>query len=208
MTLVYNKSLEQIPAFGIMQIDDGAQERDGQIVINVKKPDGEFRPNMFLINGPVPIPPSQKGDANLPIDPVWCLYETTDEPATTVNEDYRWTNQDWGPQSGSWKLHENGTGFQVLSRLPDRDRVIVRMYLGPQLFMAQVGVPETVENVQTQGSTGIHNRIAGTKGSETELTTDSVQVYDRYADVPNDSISIIGFIDGNWEQVVGECTEE
>lgn len=193
MTFVYNKSDEKIPAFALMQIDDGVELRSGRMAFNVKKPAGEFRPSMFLVNGPTPIPVQTLGVASHAIEPCWCLFDSDSVPAF---------DDDWGPVSGSWKLGPTGTGFHVVGKEPVRERVIVQLQIGPQLFMAQVDEAVGI----TVPATGTFNRIDGTiKGSETEITDDAVEVYDRFGDVNDDSTAIIGYIDGGWEQVVGEC---
>lgn len=195
MTLIYNKANEEIPPFGLAQIDDGAEEHHGRIALNVRKPAGELRPSFYLINGPVPVRPQRLGVARFAVEPVWCLFDADgDDPAF---------DNDWGPVSDSWKLGKTGTGFRIVGKRPTEERVIVQLQLGPQLFMAQVDEPADVN----APSTATFHRLSGAKGNETEITEDTVEAYDRFGDVDDDSKAIIGYIDGDWEQVVGECAE-
>lgn len=191
--LIYNNADEEIPPFAIVQIDDGAEVHDGRIAFNVKKPAGEIRPSMYLINGSAPVPVQRIGVAANAVEPVWCLFDSETEP------DF---DDDWGPVNGSWKLGATGTGFQIVGKKTTQKRVIVQLQFGPQLFLAQVDEAGGI----TAPASGTFNRLDGVlKGAESEVTEDAVDVYDRFGDVSDDSAGIIGFIDGGWEQVVGEC---
>lgn len=189
---IYNLADEEIPAFGVVQIA-GAAERRGQVAIDAIKPDGEIRPSMYLINGPTPLPPQRLGLANVPLVATWAFYQIVGETA-----DF---DQDWGPFPGSWKLDKRGTGFQILGN-PEKERVLVRMQIGPQLFMARVDEANGIQFDQI----GTFNLLDGEKSQESEFSESSAEAYVYFGNLNDNTRAIIGHIGGDWEAVVGECS--
>ena len=154
MTIIYNNGDEVIPPFAIVQIDDGIEERNGHLAFNVKQPAGEIRPSMYLINDRFPVHPKEMGGASNAVDAIWCLFDSDNTPVF---------DEDWGAVSGSWKLGKTGTGFRIVGKEPVKERVIVQLQIGPQLFMAKVDEASGI----AVPSFGTFNRIDGSKGGET-----------------------------------------
>lgn len=100
---VLNESGETIPGFAVMQISGWESDRNGRDYIKVKKPDGDG--TMFLLNSPFPIENDKIGRAN-ESGRVYGLYDSGDgTPAV---------DESWGPESGSWKLKKDNSGFFII----------------------------------------------------------------------------------------------
>lgn len=97
---VYNEHSEPVPPFGVMK--SNGMDEDGYYLVT--RPDGDSLTEVF-VNGPLPIPAEEYGQGTR-TEPCTCLIESAGhDPAQEDN---------YGTQSGSWKLHYNKTGFRVI----------------------------------------------------------------------------------------------
>jgi hypothetical protein len=97
----FNASGETAPAYAILQVTNWTADLDGRELFTFKKPDGKGK--LYLINGPIPIPPQSGGDATRS-DGMFALIEGT--PPSSSEE-----LVEWGPKAGSWALSSTGAGF-------------------------------------------------------------------------------------------------
>lgn len=140
----YNNSAETIPPFAVMQVQD-TQSVAGRTVVKVGKPTGDSNAAGYLLNGPVSIPAGKTGIGFTASNPTWAFYDDADTPSN---------GDDWGAESGSWKLLSGNTGFRVVGGATggSSDIVLVRVVgsgggfalLGPCVaFTPDIGDPDT-----------------------------------------------------------------
>lgn len=96
-----------IPAYAVMRLTT-ATTVDGEMVINVAKPDATYRWR-YLINGPDEVEASTtaRGWGTWIFDTDKVLYDTGSTPAV---------GERWGPKADEWKLFQHRPGFIVDGR--------------------------------------------------------------------------------------------
>lgn len=110
-----NSSGEAIPPFAVMQIDGTDDSDPSRPVIKVKKPEGFGAEHLYLINGLTQVEDGEQSLGTRDV-PTYVLFEPeSDDPAL---------GEAWGPQADSWKIHRNGSGFQILGGVKD-DKIFV-----------------------------------------------------------------------------------
>ncbi len=113
--LVENTSAEDVPAFGVMQVD-GVNATTG--IVKVRKPNGDGKP-ACLLNGPTIIPAPVDGvnqtGKGVHTVPWWALYDTGDGAPAALEV--------WGSGNASWKLRKGKAGFVVYGN-PESGRVL------------------------------------------------------------------------------------
>lgn len=97
-------SLEAVAPFEVMLITGSARPGPGRTVFDTKKYDDDGHPSLVLFNGPVPVPSTTNGFGTMD-SPCFASYDDADVPAVGA---------EWGPKSGSRKLHKGYPGFTIL----------------------------------------------------------------------------------------------
>lgn len=114
---VVNTGSAPIPPYAVMRVS-GIDSTTGYYQVGQPNADSMTE---ILINGPSAIPGSAEGQGHRS-DPCTVLYETIDgTPAV---------GEDWGTESGSWKLRKDKTGFRVLGVPSDNPNTVEMTFLG------------------------------------------------------------------------------
>jgi hypothetical protein len=98
---VLNGTSETIPPFAVMEVSSVSSG-----IYTVVKPTGN-NPKITLVNGGTAIAAHDYGTGTYD-SPTYVLYDTGDGTPTLSS------STEWGPQSGSWKLHSGQKGFTPL----------------------------------------------------------------------------------------------
>lgn len=103
-----NSSGERIPAHAVIAIDGEHEYETGFKVLNAVKPSSS-EDVVYAINAPVGVPTSGPGNCSSGFAKR-VLYDTGSTPTP---------GQEWGPESGSWKIHPDGEGFTIVGGAED-----------------------------------------------------------------------------------------
>lgn len=183
-----------IPPFAIILAETSSYDEDfGREILNCTISQTYGAQYSHYVNGPTPVKEGGKGVCTN-MFPLPVLYDESDGPL-----DYGDTV---GPRANSFKVFSRTGGFRVVGS-PRNGVVLVESR--PMLWMK---VKNTTVPI-TKGTYGTGLKIMwGNEGSETEVSGQTVTAYNRYADIPLNSMGSIKLNDdtGNWEyQVANVC---
>jgi hypothetical protein len=115
-----NVGSQDIPGYGVVQVDDASRQNTDETIVHVKRPTADGHCNV-LINGPMPITVGKEGVC------------TNDYPAYGLYaDDTPVTNQVWGSRANAFTLKKNVRGFIIIG---DDDGEKVRVNRDPSEYV-------------------------------------------------------------------------
>ncbi len=178
----FNKSSEQIPAFGVVRAT-GMRFLDGQLALECAKSNAYAAQYSHFVNGRLPVEEGEFGLCSRPGFPVWAACEAGIRAGDLC-----------GPVDDSFELKRHVGGFVALAD-PEDDRRRVLVTAAPLLMVRGKALLSISKNAT--GTVVVYHAQ-----TETEYT---INAYNVYGDVLASADVRCDWLNNQWEIGMAEC---
>ena len=178
----YNKSSEQIPAFGVMRCT-GTRFLDSQLALECEKPDAYGAQYRHFINGRLPVDEGEYGLCSRPGFPVWAACEAGIRAGELC-----------GPVDDSFELKRHVGGFTAVADADDDQRRVL-VVAAPLLAVRGKALSSLSKNAT--GTVIVYHDL-----TETNYIIDA---YNVYGDVLASADVRCDWVNNQWEIGMAEC---